>query len=75
MPKECCKTFFASIPDDEPVFTIAARDLTGADTVRDWIARCEKLGVNSDKLERSRQHLADIERFQSEHPERCKIPD
>jgi hypothetical protein len=28
MPAQCCKDFYARIPDDEPVFTIAARDRT-----------------------------------------------
>lgn len=75
MPKQCCKDFFASIPDDEPVFTLAARDLTAPTIIQNWIEDARAAGTNEDKLERAEQHLCDFEQFQKEHPDRCKIPD
>jgi hypothetical protein len=75
MPEQCCKDFFDKIPDDEPVFTIAARDELAAYTVADWIVRAEADGVNPDKIARARQHLQDIVEFQSSYPDRVKKPD
>ncbi len=75
MPAECCKKFYEKIPDDEPVFTIAGRDLLGPDVIRCWIGRAADNGVNADKLQRAVQHLKWFEEFQAAHPERCHLPD
>lgn len=75
MPKQCCKNFFASVPDDEPVFTLAARDLTAPKHVQDWIDGAKAAGVNDDKVRRAQEHLDAMREFQSQHPEQCKMPD
>lgn len=75
MPAPCCKKFWEKIPDDEPVFTLAARDLLAADTVSFWIGRAKKIGVNAEKIQRAIEHWQLIVGFQSAHPERTKIPD
>ena len=35
MPAECCKKFFAKVPDDEPVFTVVGHDPFAEDVVRE----------------------------------------
>jgi hypothetical protein len=75
MPADCCKEFWGRIPDDEPTFTLAARDALSAHAVRFWIGEALKEGVNADKIVRATQHLKAIEDFQRAHLERVKIPD
>lgn len=75
MPSQCCKDTWEKIPDDEPVFIIRGKDLLALGPVRRWIEEANAAGVNDDKQNRAFEHLASIERFQLEHPERCKIPD
>jgi len=75
MPAPCCKEFFARIPDDEPVFTLAGRDQISAATVEFWIRRASNLLVNDGKLTRAIQHLQAIQDFQRAYPGRTKLPD
>jgi hypothetical protein len=75
MPAQCCKDFFAKLPDDEPVFTLAARDRLAPEVVDYWIKRARAEGVNEDKLRRSLQHFVAIVKFQRDNPERVKLPD
>jgi hypothetical protein len=75
MPANCCKDFWARIPEDEPVFILAGRDETSAEFVEAWIKNAEMLGVNADKIARARLHLDAIRTFQANYPERCKLPD
>lgn len=75
MPADCCKEFWNRIPDDEPVFTLAARDILAPETIRFWLEQAEAEGVPEDKLRRARMHLVAIEEFQIAHPERTKVPD
>ena len=75
MPAQCCKEFYAKIPDDEPVFTLAGRDILAAQTVALWIERARAYGVNEDKILRAQWHLEAMERFEQDHPERMKLPD
>jgi hypothetical protein len=75
MPAPCCKEFFARIPDDVPVFTLVAYDALAVSIVTEWVTRAEKLGVNSDKLTRSKEHLSAMIKWRLENPEKIKIPD
>lgn len=72
---DCNREFYDRIPDDEPIFILAARDLTSIGHIRNWIEQNRAAGCNPAKLANAERHLADFEQFQSEHPERCKFPD
>lgn len=75
MPKQCCKYFFARIPDDVPVFTLVAYDKLAIRRIEEWIEEAKSMGVNDDKLKRSVEHLEDFKKFRADHPERMKLPD
>ena len=75
MASGCCKTTWEKIPEDEPVFILRGQDLLILDRVADWIADAVQQGVNSEKVQRAREHFNAIRMFQLEHPERCKLPD
>jgi hypothetical protein len=75
MPRDCCKKFFARIPDEVPVFTLVAYDKVAAATIRDWMARAKVAGVNPFKIDLAEAHLRDFERYALEHPGAMKIPD
>ena len=75
MPANCCKESWKRIPEDEPTFILAARDKLAPVAIRFWISMAADQGVNADKIRRATEHLDWIERFQSEHPERVKLPD
>jgi hypothetical protein len=75
MPEQCCKDFYAKIPDDEPVFTLAGRDMLAVETVAYWIERAKARGVNADKILRAQWHRAAMQLFTQDHPERMKLPD
>jgi hypothetical protein len=75
MPAECCKKFYAKLPEDEPVFTLAGRDKLAIATVNFWIEEAIKAGVNQDKIDRAYKHLIALSDFQNAHPERVKLPD
>ena len=73
MPARCCKEFFSNLPDDEPVFTLAAHDILAVETVWYWINRAKMSGVNADKLRRAEEHLHAMVQWRTTHP--TKIPD
>jgi hypothetical protein len=75
MPLQCCKDKWPTIPDDEPVFVIRGKDLLAIETVERWIDLAKEAGVNDEKMAAVGQHYIAIFNFQTEHPERCKIPD
>ena len=63
------------IPADEPVFEVLGRDQLAQATVVHWIERAVAAGSPEAKIERARQRYNEIVNFQSEHPERIKVPD
>lgn len=75
MPAQCCKKFWEKIPNDEPVFTLAARDLLAPEVISFWIDRAKKMGVNPEKIQKAVDHWRAFVGFQTAHPERTKIPD
>lgn len=78
MPAQCCKDFWKRLledTDDPPVFTLAGYDQLAPAIVEAWINKAVLVGVNDDKVNRAKEHLAAIRQFQADHPERCKIPD
>lgn len=61
--------------DEEPSFTVLGRDQLAQAVVRFWIERAEAAGVSDAKIERARQRHQEIVEWQSDHPERVKVPD
>jgi len=61
--------------EDEPSFTILARDQFAQAVVAFWISRAEAAGSPEAKIDRARQRYQEIIEFQSDHPERVKVPD
>ena len=75
MPNPCCQDFYASIPEDEPVFTLAGRDQLAVETVEFWIEKAKQKGVNENKIARAIRHRDWLVEFQTNNPERTKLPD
>lgn len=75
MPMQCCKDKFPTIPDEEPVFIIRAKDVLGIAIIHDWMDRAEELGVNPEKLTAVEKHLDAFIAFKGRYPERMKVPD
>lgn len=75
MPRGCCNHFWERIPEDEPVFTLAARDKLAVGTIKKWIELAQRRGVSQFKIDVATAHLEDFQRFATEHPERMKLPD
>jgi len=46
-----------SLPADEPLFTLRARDLLAPSLVELWADTAEKHGVNAEKVEEARRHF------------------
>lgn len=61
--------------DDEPIFTLCARDINGPDTVRDWIRRSRESGVHPDKLADAAEVADAMEAWQKANPGKVKKPD
>lgn len=65
-----------SLPEsDEPTFTVLGRDQLAQATVVHWIERARVAGVPEEKINRALQRYEEIVNFQSEHPDRVKVPD
>lgn len=60
---------------DEPVFTVLGRDQLAQATVMFWISRAMAAGVSEEKIARARRRYDEIVEFQSDHPDRVKVPD
>lgn len=61
--------------DEEPSFTVLGRDQLAQAVVRFWIERAETAGVAESKIARARERYDEIVAWQSDHPERVKVPD
>lgn len=66
---------FQNSADDEPVFTLCARDKVAPATVRDWADRAGAIGAPPEKTVKARQIAEEMDRWQEEHPELVKVPD
>ena len=75
MPKECCKQTWGKIMEDEPVFILRGQDVLAPLILEDWIHFALRWGVNKEKLERAKQHLIDMQKWQEANPGKCKLPD
>lgn len=56
MPSKRCADFLSKLPDDEPAFTVRARDPLILDIMKMWIVKAQALGVNNKKI----MHVEDI---------------
>lgn len=75
MPAQCCKDKWPTIPDDEPVFILRAKDKLARKVVAYWLELAAEAGVSVDKQVRVSEHLTAMDMFALDHPERMKIPD
>ena len=73
---ECCKKFWARcLAEDAPVFTLVAWDKTAIETVRFWIRTAKENRVNEEKVMRAYAHMALMEEYQRNNPDKVKLPD
>lgn len=63
------------IPADEPVFEVLGRDQLAQGSVVDWIRRARVAQVPEEKIRRAMQRYQEIVDWQSENPDRVKVPD
>ncbi len=61
--------------DDEPVFTLCARDVTAPAAVRDWAARAAFAGAPPEKTGAAYRIAVEMETWQQANPEKVKVPD
>ena len=75
MPMPCCQEFYDKIPEDEPIFILAARDITAPGHVQAWIDKARALGVNDNKVAHAVMHLKWMQDWQARNPQLVKTPD
>ncbi len=76
MPMQCCKDKFPTIPDEEPVFTLRAKDVHALGALDAWIDMAlDGGGVPLEKMEAVYKHRDAFLEFKRKYPERMKIPD
>ena len=63
------------VDPDAPIFPVMGRDHLAQAVVTFWVERAVAAGVPEGKVERARRRLQEIIAFQSDHPERVKVPD
>lgn len=63
-----------SIPEDEPVFMIRARDTTSIDVIANYIALCIKAGSPKRHLDLVLNALEEFQKWQNEHRPELKVP-
>lgn len=60
---------------DEPYFRVMGRDQLAQGTVLGWIERARRAQVSQEKIDKAWSRYNEIINFQSEHPDRVKVPD
>lgn len=63
------------IPDDEPVFIIRAKDITGPDAVRGWAELARAAGADPDLCESVEGWADTMAAYAAEHYGGGKVPD
>lgn len=63
----------ARLGDNEPVFTLRARDITAPNTIRRWASAAAELGAPPEKVGDALRLAAYMETWQRQHG--CKVPD
>ena len=51
MPNKRCADFLNKLPDDEPAFTVRARDPFILDVIETWLIKAVQAGVNKKKID------------------------
>lgn len=64
-----------SIPADEPVFMIRARDATAMYVLGTYLDNCTKIGSPLEHLHMVLDTVEEFRNWRAEHPELIKIPD
>ena len=74
VPNRRCVTFLEKLPDDEPAFTVRARDPIVLDVITKWLERAEELGVSQEKIAHVKS-IRDKEIIPWQKSHKTKIPD
>jgi hypothetical protein len=61
--------------EDEPVFVLRGADRLSPRVIRYWIDRAKMRGVSEEKIEEVRELLTELEKWQTENPDKVKLPD
>jgi len=61
--------------DDEPVFLLCGRDVLAPDLVDEWAYRASCRGVRQAKTTDASVDAAAMRKWQTDHPDRVKVPD
>jgi hypothetical protein len=64
----------AKVDDDEPIFVLRAQDATAPSRVLDWINGARST-LSEDHLQEALGAVVAMIEWQSQHPERVKLPD
>lgn len=75
MPTKEDREYLETIPDDEPVFIVRAKDKFSLDTIAGWITRARRASVNAAKINRALQKQDQVAEFWADHRDRIKLPD
>lgn len=62
------------VPDDEPLFLLRGRDLTGLAQLGIYALLSELIGCNDYHFSKLRETMSGFLKFKKEHPERMKMP-
>ena len=69
--QEGCKAKY----EGEPTFTLVGRDRTAVIAIGTWIEQATVAGVNREKIEDAKTKLIRFVQWQSENPDKVKVPD
>lgn len=64
-----------TVPEDEPIFCLRAKDYASLAGIDEYIAECIKLGSPSDHIETIEKFLDEFRDWQLRNGEKCKVPD
>lgn len=75
MPDNKSRQAIQNSADDEPLFTVCARDPDAPGVVREWARRAELSGVPEWKTKGALRVADQMEDWQRRNPDKIKVPD
>lgn len=63
------------IPEDEPYFTLRAKDYCAISALAQYLDYCGECGVSKDHLDGIKEALHDFDRWQRGHKDKVRLPD
>ena len=64
-----------TVPEDEPVFCMRAKDTAVPGAMRKYIARCESLGSPKEHVDACKGFNKEIVDWRVANKKKCKVPD